>query len=216
MRIKFLYIIGLLITSCNHYRGNTFKLHYDLYKADTLAMKNAITIEYKQSGSFFRAVKVSSSIDSLQLLFNERLTDSAIYRSIDRSDYILTHSFTIGKKIESNLPKTHPVFLNTLIRAIGEKNYKYKNADSIAIIFFDEAIPRYIFTSSYYSKQVGFFLIYYNQMSDEYFKLSKIEGLSSNFNKNEILEIVDKLSHDTLFFGKHYRPPAVEPPPLKE
>jgi len=216
MRIKLLYIFGLLTTSCNHYQANSFKLHYDSYRADTLAMKNAITIEYKQEDSFFRAVKVSSSIDSFQLFFKERLTDSAIYRSVDSSGYILTHSFTIGKKIESDLLKTHPIFLNTLVRAIEEKVYKYKKTDSIAIMFFDEAIPRYTFTSSYYCKQMGFFLIYYNQMSDEYFKLSKVEGLESNFNENEILEIVDKLSRDTLFFGKHYRPPVIEPPPLKE
>lgn len=212
----YILFISLIISGCSKSSNELMTLKYDFYEKDSLSQKNALIIQYKKNEKdSFRVVSLTSFVDSIQLLFKERLSDSGIYRSVKGSKYFLTHSFIIGKQVESDLPQTAPFFLNTWIKAIDSKGYFYSQVDSINLIFFDEALPKYSFTSSYYSKELKFFFIFYNQSMDSYFKLAKVEGLMNNTEKS-ILEVADKLSHDTMFFGKHYRLPLVEPPTLNK
>lgn len=213
----YISFIFLILSGCDNPSTKLITLKYDFFQKDSLLKNNALIIQYKKNDAdSFRVVNLTSTLDSsIQISFKERITDSGIYRSFNGSNYLLTHSFTLGKQVESDLPQSTPFFINTWIRAIESKNYLFGQGDSINLIFFDEAIPKYSFTSSYYSTQLELFIIYYNQREDSYFKLAEVKGLSSNAEK-DILQVADRLSKDTLFFGKHYRLPIVEPPPLEK
>lgn len=217
MEMRIFYIVCIILAGCKNHKPNSIRLHYDFYRHDSLEKANALTIEYKQIDTgITRTVDIVSRVDTNKIIFKEKVNDNGIYRSVDGSDFNLTHSFTIGRNVESHLPKSYPIFINTWAKGIMKKNYLLTNNDSINIIFFDETIPFYTFTSSYYSKELGFFIVYYNQHQDTYFKLSKAEGLQNNYGEKDILRVTNKLSNDTMFFGKHYKLPIVPQPPLKE
>src|SRR5690349_14936131 len=125
MRFNFYIVVGLFIIGCKSNSSKTIELNYDLYQNDSLLKKNALTIKYTfLAGDSLRLTEINS-FDSTKFSFKERLTDAGIYRSINDSPFILTHSFLVGKQVEAPLPNPKPLFLNTWIRAIKTKNYKY-------------------------------------------------------------------------------------------
>ncbi len=209
------YMCLLLILSC--YKKNVSEenmiLHYDYYSYDTLKISNALRIEYMKADSSARIVKISSSIDSISIVFKEKIEMNGIYRSVDNSPYVLTHSFDSISQIESSLPKSVPYFLNKLSKTISVKNYKLDNLDSSRIHFFDEAIPWYSYTDSYYCAKTKLFLLFYNPRKDSYFKLSSIEGQDDKF--GQLLKIENAIIKDTSFFARYYKSLIVLPSDLK-
>lgn len=209
-------IVLLLIFGCkqNNSLENPLVLHYDYYSHDTLFMANALTIEYIKKDDSIRDVNISGKIDSLFITFKEKIDNDGIYRSVDELPYRLTHSFIYDTGIQSNLSKSYPYFLNALSKKIRAKKYSVGNADSVQVYFFDEAIPWYSYTDSYFRKDLKLFLLFYNPRKNSYFKLSKIDGKENNW--NNVLTVEDEILKDTTFFAKFYKSPEVLPPDINK
>lgn len=209
MRISLL--IGLLyfFCACNQSNKETIKMYYNLYDNHGLIKRNAVSLEYnKNDGIKF----VSISEDSAHLQYREKIDIDGIYRSQLDSSFQMTHSFTKGAKVESNIGTVYPMLINYWTTLIDEYKLPINGTDTLGILFYDEVIPFYSFTSSYYLKSENIFLIYYDQQRNTYLKISKVDGIK---NGDKILRIADRLANDTTFFGKHYKLPKVELPPLK-
>jgi hypothetical protein len=215
MRHWIAYLFCIIIVGCKTSGTNNLTLYYDFYCRDSLQKVNALVIESRKTDSDnVRIINISSSIDSIHTTFKEKVTDSGIYRSMDNLPFNLTHSFSNMKETKSQLPKSYPYFINKLTKEYKTKKYLFANKDSIEINFFDEAIPWYSYTNSYYSKQLGFFLIYYNPRTDCYFKLTGVEGLQNKI--ADMAEVENKILRDTSFFSKFLKDTLsnIPPPPL--
>jgi len=215
MKHWIIYLICIIVVGCKTSNTDNLILHYDFYCHDSLQKTNALTIESrKMDADEVRMINITSSIDSAQVTFKEKVTDSGIYRSMNNLPFTLTHSFSSIKETESKLPELYPYFINKLTKKYKTKKYLLNNKDSIEINFFDEVIPWYSYTNSYYSKQLGFFLIFYNPRTDCYFKLGGVEELQNKI--ADIAEVENKILKDTFFFCKFLKDtlPNIPPPPL--
>lgn len=201
-------MIAVITLGCKDSKKKQLKiLQYDYYRRDKLEKLNALEITYSDSGEI-RNVKALSSIDSLSISFAEKVTPDGIYRSKDNSPFALTHPFHKGNEIESLL-KPSPIFFNKKIKDQAQKRYSLNGKDSLNVIFFDENIPLYTFTNSYYGKEVGIFLIYYDPIRETYFKLSHYSG---NGDEQYLLKVTEEICNDTTFFSRFIKAPKAPPP----
>lgn len=216
MKQLLLYAICVFLVSCLN-KKHDLLLHYDLYRGDSIIKRDAVQIEYKSTDSpNIRVVEIYSKLDSAHIMFKERVADTGIFRSIDGSKFQLTHAFNTNQNIISELPKYYPVFLNTWVQNVNKKSYAIGGMDSLEVIYFGEIIPAYTTTASYYSKEFGFFILFYDPRKDSYLKIERIEG-EPNINAKAIIAITDKVIQDTSFFYRFLKDklPHVPPPPLK-
>ena len=226
--ITYILIPFFLIFGCREKKSEIIVLHYDLYNGDILERKNVVTIEYQiNKGDSIKTVTFNSSIDSNHFSFREYLTDSGLYRSLNRSKFLLTHSFLNGiavdslsvpinskREIQKGWNNRFPTFFSISTRPIDIKEFESFEKGKVEIIAFIENINFYSYTETFYCKQLGMFLIYKSLTSNRYYKLSKIDGLIKPNIEKDILKITNNLSNDTIFFGKNYKLPSVKPPPL--
>lgn len=183
----------------------TIKLYYTLY-IEGISQPDSLIFEYYENDTVrFVSLKSHSGITK----FKEKVTADGIYRSPVDSLFQKTHSFTRGVKIESNIGQLLPMIITKWSTLINSYKIPLHAKDSADIFFYDEVIPFYSFASTYYLKSAKVFLIYYDQQKNNYFKLSKIEGIEKG---DEILNIANKLAQDTVFFGPFYKLPKVEAP----
>jgi hypothetical protein len=207
MRYLVFFSILLQLCSCNRKKEDrTIELTYDLYKSDTTVTKAALTIVYELKDSFRLA---SINFDTIHIVFKEKVTLDGIYRAAQSNLLQQTHSFKKDAKVESNIGIVQPMFVNNWATLINSYQVQTQNNDSINVLFFDEVIPFYSFTSSYFLKSENVFLSFYDQRKNIYFKLSSAIGLS---NENLAINAANYLTNDTTFFGVHYKLPKVNAP----
>ena len=203
-------IICLSLSCISRSKDTTVRLHYDLYGKHGLEKSNAITVEYDNRNGI---KYVTIQEDSIQIKYREKIEKDGIYRNSTDSSFQKVYSFTKGEKVESNIGIVLPMLINNWTTFINEYKFRANSTDSAEnIIFYDEVIPFYAYTSSYYLKSTNTFLIFYDQQKDNYLKLSQIVGLDQS---EETLRIANDLAKDTIFFGRYYRLPDLEPPPKK-
>lgn len=186
----------------------TLRLTYDLCKNDVTVTKAALTITYELKDSF-RIVSIS--LDTIHTSFKEKIAWDGIYRAAQNSQFQQTHSFKKNAKVESNIGVVQPILINNWATLINSYQVQTQKKDSVDVLFFDEAIPFYSFTSTYFLKSEKVFLSFYDQRKNIYFKLSAAEGLS---NEKLAINVANHLTTDTTFFGAHYKLPKIEAPPL--
>lgn len=209
MRYFIFFTILLQLCSCNRKKEErTIKLTYDLYKSDATVTKAALTIFYEIKDSFRL---VSINFDTIHIYFKEKVTLDGIYRTAQSTPLQQTHSFKKDAKVESNIGIVQPMLVNNWATLINSYQFQIQNKDNIDVLFFDEVIPFYSFTSSYFLKLENIFLSFYDQRKKIYFKLSSAKGLS---NENLAINAANTLTNDTTFFGMHYKLPKVDAPPL--
>lgn len=211
MRYFIFFSILLPLCSCNQKKEDKrIRLTYDLCKNDVTVTKAAITITYELKDSFRL---VSITFDTIHIAFKEMVTLDGIYRTVQNSQFQQTHSFKKDAKVESNIGVVQPMLVNNWATLINSYQVQTQKKDSVDVLFFDEVIPFFSFTSSYFLKSENVFLSFYDQRKNVYFKLSSAEGLS---NENLAINIANNLTSDTTFFGEHYKLPKVEAPPLNK
>jgi hypothetical protein len=214
MKSKIIYIIVVFfLISCKEGKKNSNKitLYYDMYVEDRLIQKYAVIVEYSNSSNDSSRV-VSIKSDTTQIQYFEKVSDVGIFRSFDNRSFSLTHPFALNGKLESDLGKQYPIFINNWVTKVAEKKYSL-GKETVSVYFFDETLSNYSVTASFYLKDYNTFVLYYLPSKYTYFKLSKIEGMDS-INEKTLLEISDRVLSDSLFTA-YYKPPRIEAPSLK-
>lgn len=197
----------MILSACTQSAKIKTKLYFSYFESNNLKKEDALVIEYN-SNDTVRNVLINF-VDSGKFAFTEKIRTQGIFRGDIDSTLQMTHSFNIGTKIESNIGKELPPIISTWITALQTNKMIIDNKDSFDIIFYDEIVPAWAYTSSYYCKNVNLFLVFYDQQKDTYYKLTNADGLE---NKQMILKLANNLSKDTVFFGKFYKLPKVKAP----
>lgn len=210
------FLLCFSLLSCKVKTTSPFTLYYDFYRNGVVIPKEAVKIIYhKDDKADYSKVSVLASNDSIVATFYQKVTDTGILRSLSTFDFEQSHSFFYNKEMKSNIEKPKPHFLNIITTKRNEKNFLFGGNDSVKIIFFDEAIPWYSFTCSYYLKEYGLFLIYYNCAIDDgveykisedgYYRLSGVDGIGIDM--HNLARLIDKVITDTSLFAKYYKIP---------
>lgn len=204
----------LLFISCDFKESSDIVVYYDFYQNDTLRYERAATVNYKKvKNDNYDSVVVNLQSNTTRIAYNQRVTEEGIFRSLTSINFLLSHSFLHNKEVELKLAEPIPYFLNVLTRRYSSKSFLTAEQDSTEVIFFDEAIPWYSYTCSYYLKEYNLFLLLYNPRDNSYFKISHVEGL--NVKKDFLNSLSTQVISDTSFFARYYKLPEVFPPPPK-
>ncbi|MDF2190331.1 hypothetical protein [Paraflavitalea sp. CAU 1676] len=188
------------------------KYYFDYYDHDTIVPNRALVIRYEYPpGTKYRRVRIEPLIGGDSIRFNEIISDSGIYRSKDTTGFALSHSFARTGDVLSDYEKVVPFFVYQMTKRFATKSYYDRSGDSLSVVFFDEASPRYSYVNSYFVKGFNCFIAFYDPIEQSYFKLSKVSGLKSG--SVELVELSEKVIRDSTFFGKYYKFPETIPPP---
>jgi len=196
------FITCIILSACDTYTKSPLghpivTFYYDLFKQDSLVKKNAVVIKSIEADTNLITI---AGFEKEDIVFKQKITDYGILRSSNGSEYYLTHFFNARSSIESFLPTKKAVFANSVTSLFKEKYYPFGNIDSLNIIYFEESIPAYTYTSTYFSKSLNTFILYYNSRDNYYYKLSAISGLQINI--GDLLNLEDDILKDTTFFAK--------------
>jgi len=217
-------LMPLFLVACKEQSKIPIVAQYNFYQNDTIVPERAVIVKYKQNGKAdFSKVTISSG-DSTLAVYYEKVTDSGILRSLVPSGFKLSHSFYTSTEIELKFEEPVPFFLNVLTKNHSTKIFPIDKNDSSEVILFDEAIPWYSYTCSYYLRETSLFLIFYDCKveedrqyrisQDRYYKLFNVQGLDTDM--GYLNKLANKIISDKSFFAKYYKFPVTAPlPPLR-